>query len=342
LAKVLFDQLQLPVIKKTKTGRSTDSDVLEELAETYPIATLLLEYRKLEKLLNTYVNALPQLVHPVTGKVHTSFNQTGAVTGRLSSTNPNLQNIPIRAPEGLAIRRAFIPSRREGLILSADYSQIELRLMAHLANDEAMLRAFRNNEDIHKSTAALIFGVPLDQVTKEQRYQAKAVNFGIIYGISPFGLSRNIGVSRADAKAIIDGYFVSFPGVKQFMDDTIEMARTDGKVLTEFGRVRPLPEMMDRNASKRQFAERTAINTRVQGTAADLIKLAMVKIYRRLNAEKFESKMMIQVHDELVFDCVPSEMDRLKELVKTEMETAWEIQIPLVADTSVGANWEEA
>ncbi|NBV41418.1 DNA polymerase I [bacterium] len=257
LAEVLYDQLGLPVLKKTKTGRSTDSEVLEELQHNYPIAALLLRYRKLEKLLNTYVDSLPKLVNPRTNRVHTSFNPTGAVTGRLSSTNPNLQNIPIRDPEGMAIRGAFVPSTHEGVIISADYSQIELRLMAHLSEDPAMIEAFNRHEDIHRSTAARIFNVPLSEVTKEQRYKAKAVNFGIIYGISAFGLSQNIGVSRAEAKAIIDGYFDAFPGVKRFMESTIEAARTEMSVRTEYGRVRPLPEINDRNPGRRQFAERS-------------------------------------------------------------------------------------
>jgi len=342
LGQVLFDDLQLPEGRATKTGRSTDSEVLDGLVDHHPIAGLLLSYRKLEKLLNTYVDALPGLIHPRTGNVHTSFNQTGAVTGRMSSTNPNLQNIPIRDPDGLAIRRAFIPSAPNGRIVSADYSQIELRLMAYLSGDEAMLDAFRRDMDIHRSTASILFGVPESQVSKEQRYQAKAVNFGIIYGISSFGLARNIGVSRSDAKRIIDGYFQSFPKVKEFMDQTIVDARRDGCVWTEFGRVRPLPELSDRLPARRQFAERTAINTRLQGTAADLIKLAMVNIYRTMQENQFRSKMTIQVHDELVFDCVESEVDSIAQLVKAEMETAWTISIPLRADVSIGLNWEDA
>ncbi len=342
LAEILFDRLGLPVIKATKTGRSTDSDVLAALVSAHPIAADLLEYRKLEKLMNTYVSALPQLVNPDSGRVHTSFNQTRAVTGRLSSSNPNLQNIPIRDPEGIAIRRAFVPSRPDGFLLSADYSQIELRLMAHLANDTAMIHAFQAGLDIHTATAATLFGVPIDQVTKPQRYQAKAVNFGIIYGISAFGLSQNIGVSRTEAKSIIDGYFKQFPNIKLFMDQTVEMAERDGYVTTEFGRRRPLPEILDRNAGRRQFAERTAINTRVQGTAADLIKRAMVAIHRRLCDDTFQSKMTIQVHDELVFDGAAGEQDRLSQLVKAEMESAWHIQVPLVADVSIGKNWEDA
>jgi len=342
LATVLFDDLQLPVLKKTKTGRSTDSEVLESLVDEHPIAAVLLEYRKLEKLMNTYVESLPTLIHPRTGKVHTSFNQTGAVTGRMSSTNPNLQNIPIRDPDGIAIRRAFLSSIPGGKIVSADYSQIELRLMAYLSNDPAMMAAFRADVDIHKTTAAKIFAVSVDAVTKEQRYQAKAVNFGIIYGISAFGLARNIGVSRAQAKGIIDGYFESFPQVKQFMEQTVVEAKAQGKVWTEFGRVRPLPELLDRNPARRNFGERTAINTRLQGTAADLIKLAMVRIYDRLNELQFKSKMIIQVHDELVFDTDPSEVDQLAALVKAEMETAWQISIPLRADVAIGDNWEQA
>ena len=342
LAGVLFDRLNLPVFKKTKTGRSTDSEVLDSLVDVHPIATVLLEYRKLEKLMNTYVESLPLLVNPRTGKVHTSFNQTGAVTGRMSSTNPNLQNIPIRDPDGIAIRRAFVSSLPGGKIVSADYSQIELRLMAYLSQDPAMIDAFLAGVDIHKTTAAKIFGVSVESVTKSQRYQAKAVNFGIIYGISAFGLARNIGVSRGEAKAIIDGYFEVFPQVKRFMEQTIVDAKDKGCVWTEFGRVRPLPELLDRNPGRKQFGERTAINTRLQGTAADLIKLAMVRIYDRLAGLNFKSKMIIQVHDELVFDADPTEVDALATLVKSEMETAWVISIPLRAYVAIGDNWEEA
>lgn len=341
LAEVLYEKMGLPVLKKTKTGASTDSSVLEKLKKDYPIAQLLVAYRTVEKLQSTYVKVLPTLVNPITNKIHTSFNQTIAITGRLSSTNPNLQNIPIRTEEGLKIRAAIIPSHPEGTILSIDYSQIELRVMAHMAKDQNMIRAFQKGEDIHKATAAHIHNIPIEEVTKEQRYNAKAVNFGIIYGISAFGLSENINVTRSEAKAIITTYFETFPGIKTFMDDTIAFAREHGMVTTMFGRMRPLPEINDRIKSRQQFSERTAINTRVQGTAAEILKKAMIQVASAIKEAKLKSNMVIQVHDELVFDCVPGEQDQLIQLVKQNMESAVKLSVPLTVDVESGKNWKD-
>lgn len=340
LAEVLFDKLKLPVIKRTKTARSTDSFVLEKLRNDYEIAEKLLEYRTIDKLQNTYVRSLPTLVNPFTGHIHTSYAQTIAITGRLSSNNPNLQNIPIRTEEGRKIRGAFIPSPRN-LIVSADYSQIELRVLAHLSQDPNMLAAFRNKEDVHASTAAIVFGVPLEEVTKEQRYKAKAVNFGIIYGQSAFGLAEGLNISRAEAKEIIDNYFKQFPSIRVLIESTIEDARKTGLVKTEFGRIRPIPEINAQNASLRNFAERIAVNTRMQGTAADIIKIAMINLQAEMEARRYQSKMVLQVHDELVFDMVASEQDQLLPLIREKMEGAVSFSVPFSVDISVGENWLE-
>ncbi len=341
LSQILFEKLQLPVIKKTKTGLSTDSSVLEKLEHVHPIAKELLRFRMLEKLQNTYVTVLPTLLNPRTHKIHTSFNQTIAITGRLSSTNPNLQNIPIRSEAGQKIRGAFIPSGPEYRILSADYSQIELRLIAHLAQDPTMIAAFQAFEDIHTSTAAVIFGCSISEVTKEQRYQAKAVNFGILYGVSAFGLSENIGVSRAEAKQIIDDYFTKFATIRQFINTTIKEAEGQGLVRTLGGRIRPLPDIKSPIRSVRQFAERTAVNTRVQGSAADILKLAMIKIDHALREGHYRSRMLIQVHDELVFDIYQGEEEAVSALIKREMESAYPLQVPLEVDLAIGKNWQE-
>jgi len=341
LATVLYDEMGIPSLKATKTGRSTDSDVLTELADHHPICKVLLSYRKTEKLMNTYVETLPALVSPSTGRLHTHFNPVGAITGRLSSTKPNLQNIPIKDPDGMAIRGAFHSAFPSGRIMSADYSQIELRLMAHLSEDEAMIEAFHQQQDIHQLTASRLFRVPPDQVTPSQRYQAKAVNFGIIYGISAFGLARNTGLSRAEAKVMIEDYFAQFKGVKRWMDATIESARENGAVWTVMGRCRPLPDIQARNGANRQFAERTAINSRVQGTAADLIKVAMVRIHDQLISRALTSRLTIQVHDELVLDCVADEVNEVAELVKTEMEGVGSWRVPLVVDIGIGDSWKD-
>lgn len=339
LAEVLFDKLEIPVVKKTKTGRSTDSSVLEKLKKDYPIAEKLLDYRKLEKLQGTYVKALPELINIATNRIHTSFNQTIAITGRLSSTKPNLQNIPIRSEDGMRIRAAFVPSRKDGYILSVDYSQIELRMMAHFSEDENMVKAFCDDLDIHTATAALIYDVDLNDVSKEQRYNAKAVNFGISYGQSAFGLSETIGVSRKEAKDIIDSYFAKFPKLQLFMEDTIKEAHKKGCITTMFGRVRPLPELNE--PRQRQFGERMAVNTRVQGSAAEIMKIAMVNIMNKMIEHKFNSRMVIQVHDELVFDIHPDEKHDMDKLVRSEMEQAIMLKVPLKVDAVFGKNWQE-
>jgi DNA polymerase I len=340
LATVLFEELGLPSGKKTKTGHSTDVDVLEGLVAVHPIASSLLRYRKLEKLLNTYIRTLPKLIHAKSGLIHTSFNQTGTSTGRFSSTNPNLQNIPIRDPEGMAIRGAFVSRFPGGKIVSADYSQIELRVMAHLSEDPSMVAAFHAGADIHIATAAIVFDIPEDSVTKEQRYQAKAVNFGLIYGISSFGLSQNLGISRSEAKTLIDNYFAQFPGVKQFMNDSIAGATESGYVTTMLGRIRPIPELQNGGA-QRQFGERIAINTRVQGSAADLMKLAMLRVDAALKAKNSKSLLCIQVHDELVLDVHPDELSWIPDLLTAEMAAAATLKVPLKSDVAIGENWAE-
>jgi len=341
LGKVLFEDLKLPAPVKYGKGKviSTAADVLDELAADHEIVRKVLEYRQLTKLKGTYVDALPALIDPATGRVHTSFNQAGAATGRLSSSNPNLQNIPIRTELGREIRAAFVP--REGWqLLVADYSQIELRLLAHMSGDELLVEAFRNGEDIHTRTASEVLGVPPLMVTPDARREAKAVNFGIVYGISAFGLAANLGISRAEADKYIKNYFARYTGVRRFIDATIAEVRETGVSKTLFGRERPIPDMNSRNPNARGFAERTAVNTPLQGTAADLIKLAMVRIHRALAGR--DSAMLLQVHDELVFECPPEEVDEVSALVKREMESAYELSVPLVVDTGTGPNWRDA
>lgn len=342
LADVLFKKLKLPPVKTTKTGYSTDVEVLEELAKEHPIAEKLLEYRQIQKLKSTYVDALPKLVNPKTGKVHTSFNQTGTATGRLSSSDPNLQNIPIRTEIGREIRKAFIPSEPDWFIMSADYSQIELRIMAHLSGDENLISAFRKGLDIHSSTAASVFGVRPEDVNYEMRRKAKEVNFGIMYGISPYGLSQRLGIPQPEAKKIIEVYFQRFPKVKEYIEKTIAEARQKGYVATLLGRRRYVPDINSRNRTVREFAERTAINMRIQGTAADLIKLAMVRIYDEMKKRRLKSKMILQVHDELVFDVAPGEVEELKGIVLDKMQNALQLDVPLVVELGVGKNWYEA
>ena len=301
-----------------------------------------MEYRSLKKLLNTYVDALPKLIHPLTGKLHTSFNQAVAATGRLSSANPNLQNIPIREERGREIRKAFISSGSDFLLFSADYSQIELRIMAHMSGDENMIRAFLNNEDIHAATAALIYKIPLEEVTREMRGHAKTANFGIIYGISAFGLSQRLNIPREDSKRLIEGYFKSYPGVKRYMDESIKKARELGFVETIMGRKRILKDINSRNGVIRSMAERNAINAPIQGSAADIIKLAMIRIQNNLNQHQRHSKMILQVHDELIFDVWKPELENLQEMVLHEMEQAIPLKVPLKADYGMGNNWYEA
>jgi DNA polymerase-1 len=342
LGRVLFEDLHLPAPKAAKgKALSTAADVLDELAAEHEIVRFVLEYRQLTKLKGTYVDALPHLIDPATGRLHTSFNQAGAATGRLSSSNPNLQNIPIRTALGREIRAAFVP-RQGWKLLVADYSQIELRLLAHMSGDEVLVDAFRNGEDIHTRTAAEVMGVPPMMVTPEARRDAKAVNFGIVYGISGFGLSAQLGISRAEAEKYIKNYFVRYAGVRRFIDDTIAEVRRTGVTRTLFGRERPIPEINGRNPSARGFAERTAVNSPLQGTAADLIKLAMVRIDAALQAAGHASAMLLQVHDELVFECPPDELDAVSRMVKQEMEGVCQLSVPLLVDIGTGDNWRDA
>jgi DNA polymerase-1 len=343
LGEVLFDELNLPAPVRYGKGktRSTAADVLEELAAEHEIVRQVLEYRQLTKLKGTYVDALPALLDPRTGRLHTSFNQTGAATGRLSSSNPNLQNVPIRTELGREIRAAFVP--REGWkLLVADYSQIELRLLADMSDDARLVEAFREGEDIHTRTASEVLGVPPLMVTPEARRDAKAVNFGIVYGISAFGLAAQLGISRGEAEKYIKNYFARYAGVRRFIDTTIEEVRRTGVTHTLFGRERPIPEINSRNSNARGFAERTAVNSPLQGTAADLIKLAMVRIDAALEAGGYRSAMLLQVHDELVFECPPEEVEAVSKLVKREMEGACQLKVPLVVDVGIGSNWRDA
>jgi DNA polymerase-1 len=343
VGEVLFDRLKLDAkAKKTKTGQySTSEDILEKLQSKHPIIGKILDYRGLKKLLSTYIDALPQLINPKTGKVHTSFNQSVTATGRLSSTNPNLQNIPIRDAQGKEIRKAFIPDA-DSVFLSADYSQIELRIMAHLSGDANMLAAFNSGHDIHTATAANIYKIPLSEVTTDMRRKAKTANFGIIYGISVFGLSDRLSIPKSEAKELIDGYFETYPEVKKYMDSCIQRAKQTGYVETLFGRKRFLPDINSQNSIVRGFAERNAINAPIQGTAADIIKIAMVRIQKRLETENLNAKMTMQVHDELNFTVPNAEIDTVRKVVVDEMENAIKLQVPLIADCGIGSNWLEA
>ena len=342
IGEIFFEKLKLPVVKKTASGApSTDEEVLQKLAEDYPLPQLLLDYRGLAKLKSTYTDKLPKMVNPATGRVHTNYAQAVAVTGRLASNEPNLQNIPVRTAEGRRIREAFIASPGN-VIVSADYSQIELRIMAHLSEDEGMLRAFASGEDIHRATAAEIFGVPLGDVQAEQRRAAKVINFGLIYGMSVFGLAGNLGVERSAAQMYMDKYFTRFAGVKRFMDDIRQQAKSQGYVETVFGRRLWLPEINSPNGPRRQAAERAAINAPMQGTAADLIKLAMVAVQGWLESEKLGTRMVMQVHDELVLDVPQAELALVKERLPQLMAGVAQLKVPLVAEVGAGANWEEA
>lgn len=344
LGKILFDKLKLDEkAKKTKTGQyQTGEDILLKLAHKSPIVQDILDFRGLHKLKSTYVDALPELINPKTGRVHTTFNQAVAATGRLSSTNPNLQNIPIRTEKGREVRKAFIPRDEEHVIVSADYSQIELRVIASISGDAGMIEAFSKNIDIHTATASKVFGVAIEDVTKEQRYKAKSVNFGLIYGQGAFGLAENLGISRTEAKEIIDNYFAQFPGIKSYMNRVIEEARAKGYVETIMGRRRYLRDINSANATVRSFAERNAINAPIQGTAADMIKLAMINVQRRLKAGQYRSKMILQVHDELLFDVHQSELNELKTLIQEEMQNAMPLGVPVIAEAGSGKNWLEA
>lgn len=339
LGEVLFERLGLPVGKRTKTGYSTDAEVLEELVDKHPIVEKVLAYRGLTKLNSTYVQALLELAKPPGYLIHTTFNQAVTATGRLSSTDPNLQNIPVRSVEGREIRRCFIPHKEETVFLSADYSQIELRLLAHFAADEKLLAAFRNGEDVHRQTAAAIFHVPLDQVSPELRERAKAVNFGIIYGISGFGLAKGTGVSRQEAEAFIDAYFAQYQGVKSYLAESIAAAREAGYVSTIMNRRRYLPDLKARNFQRRSFAERMARNTPIQGSAADLIKLAMVRVAARLRQEKLPATLLLQVHDELLLEVDRAALPETEKVLREEMEQVFELRVPLAVDLKSGDNW---
>ena len=343
VGEVLFERLKIdPKAKRTKRGAySTTEEILEKYKKSHPIVGKILQIRGLRKLLSTYINALPELVNRTTGKIHTSYNQTVTATGRISSTNPNLQNIPIRTDDGREIRRAFVAD--EGCVIySADYSQIELRLIADMSGDENMIEAFSAGADIHSATAAKVYGVSLDEVTDEQRRCAKTVNFGIVYGISAFGLSERLGISRSDAKKLIDGYYESYPQMRQYMDETLDQVRKDGFVSTIKGRRRYLPDINSRNAVVRGYAERNAVNAPVQGSAADIIKVAMIDIAREFATEGLRSQMIMQVHDELVFNVVPQELPRVEEIVKRNMENAYHGRVALIVSAGVGKNWLEA
>ncbi len=343
IGTVLYEKLDLnPRAKKKKDSYPTDEETLNEIADRHPIVGKILEFRAVKKLLSTYIDPLPALISPADGKVHTTFTQALTATGRLSSLKPNLQNIPIRTERGMKIREAFVPSDPDGWIVSADYSQIELRLMAHLSGDPHLVAGFAHGADVHRSTAARIFHVAPEDVTAEQRRHAKVANFGIIYGISAFGLSQRMGISRTEAKNFIEEYFRSYPGVKDYMDRVVAEAREKGYVETLFGRKRFLPDINSRNAVARGLAERNAINAPIQGGAADIIKLAMIAVNRRLNAEGLRSRMVLQVHDELVFDVVPDERDRIVEIVKQEMESVCTLKVPLITECNYGKNWREA
>jgi DNA polymerase-1 len=339
---VLFEDLNLPRPVKYGKGKtiSTAVDVLEELSETHEVPRLVLDYRQLSKLKSTYVDALPVLIDPQTGRVHTTFNQTGTTTGRLSSTNPNLQNIPIRTELGREIRAAFIAEPSYSL-LSADYSQIELRLLAHFSEDPLLVEAFRNGDDIHRLTASQVFGVPPMLIDAEHRRRAKAVNFGIVYGLSAFGLSQQLGIDQREAKKFIDAYFEKYAGVRRYIDRTLEETRKEQSVKTLFGRTRPIPDINSKNANMRGFAERTAVNTPLQGTAADLIKLAMIQIDEELRSRKLKSRMLLQVHDDLLFEVPENEIELMRGLVREKMESVHKLSVPLLVELGVGPNWRD-
>lgn len=342
LSVVLFEKLKLPPLKKTKTGYSTDAEVLEALAPLHPVVDKILQYRAVAKLKSTYVDALPQLVNPQTGRIHTSFNQTVAVTGRLSSADPNLQNIPVRTDEGRKIRRVFVAGGPGWVIVSADYSQIELRVLAHISGDQVLIESFRADEDIHRRTASEVFGVPFEEVTPEMRASAKAVNFGIVYGISDFGLSRNIGVSPQEAKEFIAKYFQRYKGVKNYMDSIVAQAKADGYVTTLMNRRRNLPELTSPSFQVRKFAERAAMNTPIQGTAADIMKKAMIDVHSRLSTSGLAGRLLLQVHDELVLETPADEAESLAELVRECMSGAMQLLVPLKVDVSWGPSWMDA
>jgi DNA polymerase-1 len=339
---VLFEKMMLPMPRKRGKGKvvSTAVDVLEELAQTHEAPRKVLEYRQLTKLKSTYVDVLPALRNPDTGRIHTSFNQAGAATGRLSSVNPNLQNIPIRTELGREIRAAFI-AQRGHVLLAADYSQIELRLLAHFSGDPLLLEAFRRRDDIHALTASAVFGVAADQQSDEHRRRAKAINYGVVYGISAFGLAQQTGVAQAEAQQYIDEYFRRYEGVRRYRDETLEQVRKSGIVRTLSGRMRRIPDIHAKDVTARRFAERTAVNTPLQGSAADLIKLAMIRVDSELRARKLSTKMLLQVHDELVLETPESEVQATAALLRAAMENAWTLRVPLEVSVFAGPNWRD-
>lgn len=341
LGHILFEKMGLPAGKKTKTGYSTAADVLEELAEQYPFVKNILEHRSLSKLISTYLEALPLLIRKETGRIHTTFNQTVTATGRLSSSDPNLQNIPVRTEEGKKIRSLFVPGEGYDSFISSDYSQVELRVLAHMSEDEGLIRAFLNKEDIHRRTAAEVMGIPFEDVTPEQRSHAKAVNFGIIYGISDFGLARQLGITRTAAADYIKAYFERYPSIHAFMNRMIEDARKTGRAVTLYGRYRELADINSKNFQRRSFAERTAMNTPIQGTAADIMKMAMIAVYDKMKAGNFKSRVLLQVHDELVAEVTADEKEAVAKLLKETMESVVSLRVPLVADVNEGKNWAE-
>ena len=341
LGVILFEKLELKPVKKTKTGYATNADVLEKLRDKHPIVNFIMEYRQLAKLKSTYCDGLRAVVNPNTHRIHSVFTQTVTVTGRLSSTEPNLQNIPTRTELGREIRKMFVA--KEGYVLvDADYSQIELRVLAHIANDETMINAFRNNEDIHAVTASQVLGIPLEDVTKEQRSSAKAVNFGIVYGIGEFSLAQDLHISVKEAKAYIESYLEKYHGVRNYMESIKEQAKKDGYVKTMLNRIRYIPELKSPNYNIRQFGERVALNTPIQGTAADIIKLAMVRVDNRLINEGLKSKLILQVHDELIVEAHKDEVDKVKQILSEEMQSAMELNVPLKVDMSTGHSWYDA
>ncbi len=341
LGKILFEKLNLPVIRETKNGYSTDADVLEKLKDEHPIVEKILEYRTLSKLKATYVEGLLPLINQETKRIHAKFNQTVTATGRISCTDPNLQNIPIRTEIGRQLRKIFVAPAGSKLI-DADYSQIELRILAHISGDKNMIEAFNNNQDIHAITASQVFDVPLEEVTKQMRSEAKAVNFGIVYGISDFGLGANIGISRKKAKIYIEKYFEKYPGIKKFMTDTVETCKEKGFVETLWGRRRYVPEISSNNYNVRQFGERVAMNAPIQGTAADVIKIAMINIQKALEKNNMKSKLILQVHDELIIEAPDEEVEKAKGILVNEMENVIKLSIPLKVEAEVGKNWFEA
>ena len=340
LGVVLFDHMQLPNGKKTKTGYSTAADVLDKLAPDYPVVAKILEYRQLSKLKSTYADGLAVYIGP-DGRIHGKFNQTITATGRISSTEPNLQNIPVRMELGRLIRKVFVP--KEGCVfIDADYSQIELRILAHCSGDEQLIQAYKEARDIHRMTASQVFHTPFDEVTDQQRRNAKAVNFGIVYGISSFGLSQDLSITRKEAAQYIENYFETYPGIKRFLDDTVAHAKEEGYVVTLFGRRRPVPELKSSNFMQRNFGERVAMNAPIQGSAADIMKIAMIGVNRELKEKGLKSKLILQVHDELLIEAYEEEVEEVKEILKRQMEEAADLDVPLIVDMHTGENWYEA